>query len=116
MVTQELRRRLPLKGWLAIYSYQEKGAHRAVQGHMREYQGGLGGRKTKGKAWESFYPGFPGKASPGRVHRLRTGSFEYFQQALGYKYGLLCRVPSPRMIRAEKSCLLEFKSQIEPLH
>lgn len=56
MVSQEVRRRLPLKGW--VLRVPKKGAHSTIQGLVREHQDGSGDRKSKGKAWASFYPGF----------------------------------------------------------
>ena len=70
MVSQEVRRRLPLKGWLL--RVPKKGAHSAIQGLVREHQDGSGGRKSKRKVWaRAFIAVSLRHARQGKVSRFR---------------------------------------------
>ena len=56
-----------------------RGDYYTTEGHTEEYQGQSGGRRSKGKAWESLYLGFRSKGKVKEGNRLRIGLSEPFQ-------------------------------------
>lgn len=61
--------------------------------------------RARGKHGQVFILVSTGKASPGRVSRLRTGSFGSFQQISGLSIVVRCPVPEGQ----RNNRLLEFK-------